>query len=79
MPKPRYRYTLYNEDCLEALAEIRLKSVDTVITDPPYGLKFMGKEWDHGVPGVPFWSRIKRVCKPGAFLLFNRAFFICRD
>ncbi len=31
------------------------ESVDAIITDPPYGLSFMGKEWDRGVPGVPFW------------------------
>lgn len=29
----------------------------------------MGKEWDHGVPGVPFWQEILRVAKPGAYLL----------
>ena len=32
------------------------ESIDAIVTDPPYGLSFMGKEWDHGVPGVPFWS-----------------------
>src|SRR5687768_12186440 len=42
---------------------------DSVITDPPYGLKFMGKGWDHGVPGVPFWTEILRVAKPGAHLV----------
>jgi site-specific DNA-methyltransferase (adenine-specific) len=44
-------------------------SVDSVVTDPPYGIDFMGKEWDHGVPGVPFWQEIRRVAKPGAHLL----------
>jgi DNA modification methylase len=42
---------------------------DTLITDPPYGLEFMGKDWDRGIPGVPFWKKFLRWCKPGAFAL----------
>jgi site-specific DNA-methyltransferase (adenine-specific) len=42
---------------------------DSVVTDPPYGLRFMGKGWDHGVPGVDYWKEVLRVAKPGAFLL----------
>jgi site-specific DNA-methyltransferase (adenine-specific) len=45
------------------------ESVDTIITDPPYGLTFMGKDWDRGVPGEPFWREAFRVAKPGTFLL----------
>ena len=43
---------LYNADCKE-IAQMVLKenSIDTIITDPPYGLEFMGKGWDKGVPG----------------------------
>jgi site-specific DNA-methyltransferase (adenine-specific) len=44
-------------------------SIDAIITDPPYGLGFMGKAWDRGVPGVEFWSEMLRVAKPGAHLL----------
>lgn len=44
-------------------------SVDAIVTDPPYGLEFMGKNWDHGVPGVHFWAEALRVAKPGAHLL----------
>lgn len=44
-------------------------SVDSIVTDPPYGIKFMGKGWDHGVPGVPFWVEALRVAKPGAYLV----------
>lgn len=56
-------------DCLEILPTLEAGSVDAVITDPPYGLSFMGKDWDHGVPGVPFWEAALRVAKPGAMLL----------
>jgi site-specific DNA-methyltransferase (adenine-specific) len=44
-------------------------SIDAIVTDPPYGLSFMGKGWDHGVPGVEFWTEAMRVAKPGAHLL----------
>lgn len=44
-------------------------SVDAIVTDPPYGLGFMGKDWDHGVPGAHFWIEALRVAKPGAHLL----------
>lgn len=40
-----------------------------VLTDPPYGLQFMGKRWDHGVPDAETWREVWRVCKPGAVLL----------
>lgn len=56
-------------DCLDVMAAMEPNSVDTVITDPPYGLAFMGKDWDHGVPGAHFWQEVLRVCKPGAMLL----------
>lgn len=44
-------------------------SVDSIVSDPPYGLSFMGKGWDHGVPGQSFWAEALRVAKPGAHLL----------
>jgi DNA modification methylase len=56
-------------DCRERMAEMPDASVDAIVTDPPYGLSFMGKGWDHGVPGVPFWTEAMRVAKPGAHLL----------
>jgi len=56
-------------DCLTVMAGMEENSVEAVVTDPPYGLKFMGKQWDHGVPGVPFWTEALRVAKPGAHLL----------
>ena len=56
-------------DCLEVMRGMEPNSVDAVVTDPPYGLKFMGKSWDHGLPGEPFWAEALRVAKPGAHLL----------
>lgn len=55
-------------DCRELLQLFDGCTVDAIVTDPPYGLGFMGKEWDHEVPGVPFWAEMLRVAKPGAYL-----------
>jgi DNA modification methylase len=38
--------TLLHGDCIEVMAGLEADSVDAVVTDPPYGLEFMGKEWD---------------------------------
>jgi site-specific DNA-methyltransferase (adenine-specific) len=46
------RATIYHGDCLEVLRELPDASVDSVVTDPPYGLEFMGKEWDKFAPAV---------------------------
>jgi len=60
---------LIQGDCLEVMRDMAEKSIDSIVTDPPYGLSFMGKEWDHGVPGVHFWEAALRVVKPGSHLL----------
>ena len=59
--------TLYHGDCRDVLPG--LERVETCITDPPYGLGFMGKGWDHGVPGVHFWELIRDTLLPGASCL----------
>ena len=56
-------------DCLEWLRRFPADSVDAVVTDGPYGLKFMGKRWDYSVPGVEIWAEVFRVLKPGGHLL----------
>lgn len=64
-----FDYKIIHGDCLEILKTKKENSIDSIVTDPPYGLKFMGQDWDHGVPGVHFWQEILRVAKPGAYLL----------
>lgn len=56
-------------DCLTALSSMDDASVDAVVTDPPYGLAFMGKRWDYDVPSVDVWTECLRVLKPGGHLL----------
>lgn len=56
-------------DCLDVLKTLADNSVDSIVTDPPYGLSFMGKKWDYDVPSVEIWAECLRVLKPGGHLL----------
>lgn len=60
---------LLHGDCLKVLRTLPDESFDSCVTDPPYGLKFMGKKWDYSVPSVDLWKEVLRVLKPGAWLL----------
>ena len=62
-------YGVLNADCLEAMKKLPDNFIDAVVTDPPYGLSFMGKDWDHGVPGVAFWKEALRITKPGGHIV----------
>ncbi|KRS17513.1 DNA-methyltransferase [Roseovarius indicus] len=61
--------TLHLGDCLDVLRAMPGNSVESVVTDPPYGLSFMGKAWDGSVPGAEMWAEVLRVLKPGGHLL----------
>lgn len=56
-------------DCLSKLHEMADNSIDSIVTDPPYGLKFMGKKWDYEVPSPDVWRECLRVLKPGGHAL----------
>jgi site-specific DNA-methyltransferase (adenine-specific) len=61
--------SLHEGDCLDILKTFSAQSVHSVVTDPPYGLSFMGKRWDYDVPTVEIWQEVLRVLKPGGHLL----------
>jgi site-specific DNA-methyltransferase (adenine-specific) len=60
---------IINGDCLLEMKKLPDNSVDSIVTDPPYGLSFMGKKWDYDVPSVEIWQECLRVLKPGGHLL----------
>jgi site-specific DNA-methyltransferase (adenine-specific) len=61
-------------DCLDVMRDMDPGSVDAVLTDPPYGLGFMGKHWDRALPNPEVWSQLLRVMKPGAHgLIFGHS------
>jgi len=62
-------YTIHNENCLDSMNRMSDNSIDSIVTDPPYGLKFMSKKWDYDVPSVAIWKECLRVLKPGGYLL----------
>lgn len=56
-------------DNIQSLQKLPDNSVDSIVSDPPYGLSFMGKKWDYDVPSVEFWKEVLRVLKPGGHVL----------
>jgi len=62
-------HRLYRGDCLKVLRKLEDNSIDSIVTDPPYGLSFMGRKWDYDVPSVAIWKECLRVLKPGGHLL----------
>ena len=61
--------TIHLGDCLEVMKGLPDCSVDSIVTDPPYALEFMGAGWDSVLPPVEVWKECLRVAKPGAMLL----------
>ena len=62
-------FDLHHGDCLQVLATLPDACVDAVVTDPPYGINFMGRKWDYDVPSKEIWEQCLRVLKPGGHLL----------
>ena len=56
----KYINKIIQGDCLEVMKEIPDNCIDTVITDPPYGLSFMGKKWDYDVPDAKKFKDSKK-------------------
>ena len=61
--------TVYHGDCIEVIRNMPESSVDSIVTDPPYGLGFMGAKWDALPPGKDWAEECLRVLKPGGHLL----------
>jgi DNA modification methylase len=63
--------TIHNGNCLDLIKQLDDNSVDSIVTDPPYELGFMGKKWDStGIAyNVDVWKECLRVLKPGGYLL----------
>lgn len=62
-------FRLFQGDCIEVMRSLPDASVDSIVTDPPYGINFMGKHWDYDVPSVDVWREALRILKPGGHLL----------
>jgi site-specific DNA-methyltransferase (adenine-specific) len=62
---------IINGDSLQELKKLPENSIDSVVTDPPYELGFMGKSWDNSgiANNVELWEEVLRVLKPGGHML----------
>jgi DNA modification methylase len=60
---------IFHGNNIELLKTLPDNSVDSVVTDPPYGLSFMNKKWDYDVPSVELWKEVYRVLKHGGHVL----------
>jgi len=66
-------HKLFNDDCLTVLKKMPNNKVDSIVTDPPAGISFMGKDWDNDKGGRDSWvawmtevfQEVMRVLKPG--------------
>ena len=76
--RPKFEYEEQREvgphrivcsDCVAYLRTLPDNSVDAIVTDPPYGIGFMGKEWDNSVPGIEWAKECLRVLKPGGHII----------
>lgn len=71
------RFQIWHGDCLAVLKTLPSNSVDSIVTDPPSGIAFMGKEWDKDKGGRDAWIawlaeimvEAMRVLKPGGHAL----------
>jgi len=59
-------------DSLQVLENFADNTFDLIVTDPPYGISFMGKDWDKALPSIDIWKECFRVLKEGKL-----AFIMC--
>jgi len=67
--RDRKEVRLLQGDCLKELSYFPDNSMDSIVTDPPYGIKFLNKKWDYSVPAIEVWKECLRVLKPGGRIL----------
>ena len=63
------KYNLHHGNNIEVLRQYPDNYFHSCPTDPPYGLRFMGRKWDYQVPSIAEWEAIYRVLRPGAFVI----------
>ena len=69
MNKQMSNITLHNGNSTEVLKQYPDNHFDSIVTDPPYGIEFLGKDWDSNTGAIEVWQECLRVLKPGGYLL----------
>jgi site-specific DNA-methyltransferase (adenine-specific) len=62
-------YEVLHGDCRKFTRKMEPDHFDSCVTDPPYGVSYLGRKWDKNAPGLRYWQRIIRVMRPGAIAL----------
>ena len=62
-------FTILEGDNRDTLKTLEDNSVDAVVTDPPYGIDFLGKAWDANTGALETYQECLRVLKPGGYIL----------
>jgi tRNA G10 N-methylase Trm11 len=62
-------YQIHQGNNVDTLRQYEDCHFDAIITDPPYGIEFLGKDWDNNTGAVETWQECLRVLKPGGYLL----------
>lgn len=62
-------YTILEGDNRDTLKTLEDNSIDAIITDPPYGIDFLGKAWDANTGALETYQECLRVLKPGGYIL----------
>lgn len=62
-------FQIINNNNIDHLKTISDNTIDSIITDPPYGIEFLGKDWDKNTGTIECWKECLRVLKPGGHLL----------
>tara|TARA_A100001201_G_scaffold59659_2_gene57146 strand:- start:653 stop:1939 length:1287 start_codon:yes stop_codon:yes gene_type:complete len=62
-------YQIHQGNNTDILKQYEDNHFDAIVTDPPYGIEFLGKDWDQNTGAVETWSQCLRVLKPGGHLL----------
>jgi len=62
-------YHIHQGNNIDILKTLEDESIDSVVTDPPYGIEFLAKDWDSNTGAQETWQECLRVLKPGGYLL----------
>ena len=65
----KMKYQILQGDNRETLKTLADNSVDAIVTDPPYGIDFLGKAWDANTGALETYQECLRVLKPGGHIL----------
>jgi len=63
----KHRQEIFHGDCLELMKKTKSNTYSAIISDPPYGISYMGRKWDYDVPSVEVFKEMFRITKSGGY------------